>query len=134
VTRTGSPVRVPRHRRCRGRRPQGATDAQRSPPGASTPQPLRDYRLRKLLNRRLSLAKAAAEHLSHDLITDPLWQAVDQVEEQLRREFPAVWEKSYTDWVATDAARLHTADRPAPDSCWICRQRQDPEAKIRPAS
>ena len=103
-------------------------------PGVPAPEPLRDYRLRKLLTRRESLATAAAEHLAHDLIADPLWQAVDQVEEQLRREFPTIWEASYADWVAADAARLHSPDRPAPDSCWICRQRQDPEEEFRPAS
>ena len=103
-------------------------------PGVPSPEPLRDYRLRKLLTRRTSLATAAAEHLAHDLIADPLWQAVDQVEEQLRREFPAAWEASYADWVTADAARLHSPDRPAPDTCWICRQRQDPDAGIRPAS
>ena len=103
-------------------------------PSVPMPEPLRDYQLRKLLTRREQLATAAAEHLAHDLIADPLWQAVDQVEEQLRREFPAVWEKSYADWVAADAARLHSPGRPAPDTCWICRQRQDPEAEFRPAS
>lgn len=104
------------------------------PAGASAPEPLRDYQLRKLLTRRERLADAAAEALGHDLPgADLLWQAVHQVEERLRQDFPAVWALSNTDWVAADAARLHTADQPQPESCWICRQQQ-PDTEIRPAS
>ena len=103
--------------------------------GASTPEPLRDYRLRKLLVRRQALADAAVEHLCHDLPgADLLWEALHRVEDQLRRECPAVWARSNADWVATDAARLHTADRPAPESCRICRQWHVPGVEVRPAS
>ncbi|MGY1762333.1 hypothetical protein ACI79G_14935 [Geodermatophilus sp. SYSU D00779] len=105
------------------------------PQSANAPEPLRDYQLRKLLTRRQALADAAVEHLCHDLPgADLLWQAVGRVEDRLRREYPAVWARSNGDWVATDAARLHTADRPAPDSCRICRQWQVPDVEVRPAS
>ncbi len=105
------------------------------PEGVPAPEPLRDHRLRKLLTRRQKLADAGVELLCHDLPgADLLWQAVHQVEERLRAEFPAVWAQSYTDWISDDAARLHSAARPAPDTCWICRQRQPPSAGIRPAS
>ncbi len=103
-------------------------------PDATAPEPLRDYQLRKLLTRREKLADAASEALGHDLPgADLLWQAVQQVEERLRQDFPAVWVLSNAEWVAADAARLHTPDRPQPKSCWICRQQQ-PDTEIRPAS
>lgn len=106
-----------------------------SPAGAVAPAPLRDYRLRKLLTRRQQLADAGIELLCHDLPgADLLRQAVHQVEELLRQDFPAVWAESNAEWVAADAARLHSADRPAPEACWICRQRQSPDVEVRPAS
>jgi len=105
------------------------------PEGVTAPEPLRDYHLRRLLTRRQQLADAGVELLCHDLPgADLLWQGVHQVEERLRVEFPAVWEQSYAGWIANDSARLHSADQPAPDACWICRQRQAHEAESRPAS
>ena len=105
------------------------------PTGAVAPEPLREYKLRKLLTRRQKLADAGIELLCHDLPgADLIWQAVHQVEELLRRDYPEVWAKSNADWVAADAARLHTPDKAAPEACWICRQRQSPDAGIRPAS
>ncbi len=105
------------------------------PQGGAAPEPLRDYQLRKLLTRRQRLADAGVELLCHNLPgADLLWQGVHQVEERLRVEFPAVWAESYAGWIAGDAARLHSPDQPAPDACWICRQRQAPPAGIRPAS
>jgi hypothetical protein len=106
-----------------------------SAPDANAPEPLRDYRLKKLLVRRQSLSTAAIEHLCHDLPgADLLWQAVHQTEEQLRHEYPEVWTQSNTEWVAADAARLHSPDRPAPDACWLCMQRYVPGAELRSAS
>ncbi|MGY1669773.1 hypothetical protein [Geodermatophilus sp. SYSU D00710] len=105
------------------------------PEGVAAPEPLRDYQLRKLLTRRQKLADAGVELLCHDLPgADLLWQAVHQVEECLRAEFPDVWAQSYAGWIADDSARLHSPDQPAPYACWICRQRQPPRAGIRPAS
>ena len=105
------------------------------PQGGNAPEPLRDYQLRKLLTRRQALADAAVEHLCHDLpAADLLWQAVGRVEDRLRREYPAAWALSNADWVAADGARLHTADRPSPESCRICRQWHVPDAEVRPAS
>ncbi|MGY1914408.1 hypothetical protein [Blastococcus sp. SYSU DS0973] len=103
--------------------------------GASTPEPLRDYRLRKLLVRRQVLADAAVEHLCHDLPgADLLWESLHRVEERLRQEYPAVWAQSNADWVAADAARLHTAGRSAAETCRLCRQWHVSDAEVRPAS
>ena len=103
--------------------------------GAVAPEPLREYKLRKLLTRRQKLADAGIELLCHDLPgADLIRQAVHQVEELLRQDYPEVWAKSNADWVAADAARLHTPDKAAPEACWICRQRQSHDAGIRPAS
>lgn len=105
------------------------------PAGAVAPEPLRDYRLRKLLTRRQQLADAGIELLCHDLPgADLIWQTVQQVEELLRQDYPEVWAKSNAGWAAADAARLHTPDKLAPAACWICRQRQSPDAEIHPAS
>ncbi|MGY1651750.1 hypothetical protein [Geodermatophilus sp. SYSU D01119] len=103
--------------------------------GAVTPEPLRDYRLRKLLVRRQALADAAVEHLCHDLPgADLLWKSLHRVEERLRQEYPAVWAQSNDEWVAADAARLHTAGRPASESCRLCRQWHVSDVEVRPAS
>ena len=103
--------------------------------GASTPEPLPDYRLRKFLVRRQALADAATEHLCHDLPgADLLWESLHRVEERLRQEYPAVWARSYAEWVAADAARLHTARRPASESCRLCRQWHGFDVEVRPAS
>lgn len=103
--------------------------------GVNTPEPLHDYRLNKLLARRESLASAAIEHECHNLPgADQLWQAVQHLEEQVRHDHPQVWAQFNTDWVAADAARLHSPDQPAPDACWLCKQRYTPEVELRSAS
>jgi hypothetical protein len=110
-------------------------DTNRSTTGAHAPEPLAVYRSKKLLARRQALADAGIEHLCHDLPgTDQLWWALQQVEERIRREFPVIWAESNADWVFADAGRLHSPDRPAPDVCRICRQRQATPQEARSAS
>lgn len=78
-------------------------------------------RLRRLLRHREQLAVAAIEHTGHDLPgADWLWQCVHRVEEEVRRDYPAVWAQRNAAWAVRDGARLHTAEHPRPDACRIC--------------
>lgn len=75
----------------------------------------------RLLSRREQLATAAIEHTSHNLPgADLIWQAVQQVEEDLQERFPATWARRNADWANRDAARLHAPDQPRPDDCRLC--------------
>jgi hypothetical protein len=104
-------------------------------PGSQKPEPLYDYLRRRLLTQRERLAVAAIEHTAHDLpAADLLWQAVHETEEALRKSYPPLWKRHQGEWIAADAARLHSAENPAPDVCRICRKRSSPAEEMRPAS
>jgi len=80
----------------------------------------RTKRLGALLVRRKRLAVRWTEEQSHHLPgADDLAHELAVVEQALSHCYPAVYNQQFAQWVAHDAALLHSAGTPS-ESCRLC--------------
>ena len=87
----------------------------------------------RLLAHREELAAAAVEHLAHDLPgADPLWRAVDQVEQLLHDQFPHDWRRAYAQWIHADAREAAGVDADLDQQVLDDRLAIDEPGRVRP--
>lgn len=75
-----------------------------------------------LTNRRDRFAAAHAAYEAHGFSDAALFmhRQVRAVEQELEALAPRIYRRLWTEWVARDAALMHTPERPNPE-CALCR-------------
>ncbi len=98
-------------------------------PGCTSTGPAHQVLRAKLLHRRDHLAAAAAGHAAHGQVgAELLREAAEPVASRLRDVFADIWAEQHEACVATDAARIHTADDPRPGDCRLCHLKPQADA------